>query len=364
MPEFYVEPLTDRWTCFKCNKAATGKKKLFKCAGCEAITYCSVECQRQDWARHKYNCVPVMVTEIPGKGRGLVAARDIKKGELIFEDKDAIKLRVIRDARTKNVLVDTVDEEFVKSLKEQFENFPAEAKLLFLQLQTSRDTGDFYPFLARRCFSASDINLVRLFLDNSKHNPFVKDSAVLRLNTELVNHSCSPNAVDDREADEDKGAELRAIRDICKGEEVTICYFVNFKQFGSISRKRKTAIKKVAGFDCKCPVCLGKVPGQDKMMKKLIELHTKSGPNPSDWTREVRIRDKIVDLFLDLEIGPPHDKHEALAKLVKAAQLASDPTLLKKAMDKCKKAAEDTKLKSIEQYCENMERLLAQGSKR
>ena len=45
-----------------------------------------------DWSRHEWNCVPVMVTEFPGKGRGLVAARDIEKGELIFKDKQVIKL--------------------------------------------------------------------------------------------------------------------------------------------------------------------------------------------------------------------------------------------------------------------------------
>ena len=40
----------------------------------------------QDWTRHEWNYVPVMVIEIPGKGRGIVAARDIMIGELIFED--------------------------------------------------------------------------------------------------------------------------------------------------------------------------------------------------------------------------------------------------------------------------------------
>ena len=87
MPEPYIEPITDRQTCFKCNKTADGKKKLSKCNGCHAITYCCKECQKEDWPRHAWNCVPVMVTEVPGKGQGLVAARDIKMGELIFTDK-------------------------------------------------------------------------------------------------------------------------------------------------------------------------------------------------------------------------------------------------------------------------------------
>ena len=146
MPEYLKDK--DKRKCYKCNLVYDKNKKQCKVCKCHSITYCSEECQREDWPRHRENCVPVMVKKFKGKGRGLVAARDIEKGELIFEDKDAIKLRVIRDARTKTVLPDTVNEEFVKSLKEQFENLPAEAKLLFLQLQTTRDTGDFYPFLA------------------------------------------------------------------------------------------------------------------------------------------------------------------------------------------------------------------------
>ena len=91
MPETHIEPMTNRQECFKCHKTMTGKKKFPKCAGCHAITYCGQECAREDFARHKWNCVPVMVTEIPGKGRGLVAAKDIKIGELIFTDKPLIK---------------------------------------------------------------------------------------------------------------------------------------------------------------------------------------------------------------------------------------------------------------------------------
>ena len=67
-----------------CHKVVTGKNKLSKCKRCHA----------KDWERHKWNCVPgpVMVTEFEGKGRGLVAAKDIKMGELIFIDKPLIKV--------------------------------------------------------------------------------------------------------------------------------------------------------------------------------------------------------------------------------------------------------------------------------
>ena len=94
MPEFYVEALKDHRTCFKCKR--TGKKSLLTCFNCHAITYCGVECQKADWDRHNWNCVPLMVKEFPGKGRGIVAATDIKMGDRIFKDQPVINLAAIR----------------------------------------------------------------------------------------------------------------------------------------------------------------------------------------------------------------------------------------------------------------------------
>ena len=108
MPEFHVEAVKDHRTCFKCKLQS--KKRLLTCINCHTITYCGQECQKADWERHKWNCVPVMVKEFPGKGRGIVAARDIKMGERIFEDEPVIKLAT--DAKGK-----PVDLEFMTSLK-------------------------------------------------------------------------------------------------------------------------------------------------------------------------------------------------------------------------------------------------------
>ena len=83
------ETLTDRYRCHKCDMTSN-KKKLSKCERCHAVTYCSRECQAEDWARHKDNCVPVMLKEYEGKGLGLVAAKDIKMGELILTNEAVI----------------------------------------------------------------------------------------------------------------------------------------------------------------------------------------------------------------------------------------------------------------------------------
>ena len=63
-----------------------------KVCKCHSVSYCKEECQREDWPRHSDNCVPVMVKEYGEKGKGLVASKAIKVGELILNDKAAVSL--------------------------------------------------------------------------------------------------------------------------------------------------------------------------------------------------------------------------------------------------------------------------------
>ena len=84
-----------------------------------------------------------------------------------------------------------------------------------------------------------------LFINNAKQISNEDNTVVLRLNLELVNHSCSPNAINES-GDTDAESELRATKDICKGDEVTLCYLDDFMNFGSIARKRKTRLEKIA----------------------------------------------------------------------------------------------------------------------
>ena len=52
--------------CYGCNKGYAlnpplpvnkdGSPTLYKCGACENITYCSKECQKKDWRRHKPQC--------------------------------------------------------------------------------------------------------------------------------------------------------------------------------------------------------------------------------------------------------------------------------------------------------------------
>ena len=104
--------------CFICQKDNSKT-----CSNCHNVSYCSKNCQKLDWKRHKTECrqnitiksfhgnggvnIPLNIsiqpakssfidfdalpasficTEIPGKGEGLVATRDIAYGELIIQE--------------------------------------------------------------------------------------------------------------------------------------------------------------------------------------------------------------------------------------------------------------------------------------
>jgi len=300
------------------------------------------------------------VTEFPGKGRGLVAARDIEKGELIFKDKALIKLAVDAEDHF-------VDPDFMTSLKQQIDSLPSEAKAQYYKLMT-RDEDNIYHV------SRNDWEVLKLFVANAKYGANANRTHALHLNVALVNHSCAPNATyntftiyglkqNQQVGDEDISVELRAVKNICKGDEITICYFDDVKKYGSIPRKWKTAIKKDQGFDCKCPVCMGQVHLQEKTLKKLIDLHNKLNPTPSDWKREAGIRSRMVDLTLELNIGNPWEKIEAFEKLMKFAHLARDKDLVMKSMDMMRQFVEETKIEVMQMMYENWERGLAKWSK-
>ncbi|KAG0718447.1 SET domain-containing protein SmydA-8, isoform A [Chionoecetes opilio] len=67
--------------CEVCTKVA----RQF-CSSCRSVFYCSRECQKQDWKTHKGKCKPYTVQNHPVYGRHMVAARDIRAGEIIFKE--------------------------------------------------------------------------------------------------------------------------------------------------------------------------------------------------------------------------------------------------------------------------------------
>merc|ERR1719234_2141300 len=187
MPESYIEPLTDRQCCFKCQsqKTAPGKRKFSKCAGCHAITYCGKECQVADFKRHKWNCLPVMVTEIPGKGRGLVAARDLKMGELIFYEKAVMTVDMVyENGKLSNETIDSMQ----KKIKEMSEEEKSQFIKLRYDEELNYNLNQTFKYLSISARDSLDgINIYH-------YNSLIDDCKMLFLTVALMNHSCAPNS--------------------------------------------------------------------------------------------------------------------------------------------------------------------------
>ena len=77
--------------CAACSAAGSD---LLQCSRCRAVSYCGPACQRRHWRAHKAQCSVVWRVEaVPGKGLGLVAARDIQPGQVILTEKPLLLLR-------------------------------------------------------------------------------------------------------------------------------------------------------------------------------------------------------------------------------------------------------------------------------
>ena len=191
------------------------------------------------------------------------------------------------------------------------------------------------------------------------------------LNVALINHSCAPNAwIGTAEEEGETWKEVRAIKDISKGEEVTKFYArcgckemderFTIKAFGSSPRERRAVLKKHFRFDCKCCVCSGSAPEQEDILREWLELHgrlylrqSRKRKEVSFWAEQVKIADKLVDLTLELNIGNVEDKIASLNLLGEFAVKARDEVLVKKAIDGLKKIAADTGIRSLVKRCED-----------
>eukprot|EP01029_Cantina_marsupialis_P001853 TRINITY_DN11687_c0_g1_i1.p1 TRINITY_DN11687_c0_g1~~TRINITY_DN11687_c0_g1_i1.p1 ORF type:complete len:291 (-),score=40.62 TRINITY_DN11687_c0_g1_i1:162-1034(-) len=65
----------------RCNaiNCKSKNKKLFSCSGCSCVYYCSKDCQKQDWKRHKIECNHLSSLGTGIKGKPYSSKRELKK---------------------------------------------------------------------------------------------------------------------------------------------------------------------------------------------------------------------------------------------------------------------------------------------
>lgn len=339
MPEI----ATERISCRTCDTSVG----LSRCAGCHAISYCSAQCQRKDWPRHKHNCLPVLLTEVQGKGRGLVASKDFKKGDLIFTETAAIS---------------------VDGFGEGIQVWGADPK----NLPMSNDPMIMKSFM-NQVMGLSDRERAKLFEGDLS---LARREKIICLDMFLINHSCAPNSAKGVLETKETGGknkkkmELRAIKSIVKGEEITICY-LDKTESALTPAEMKTVLQDIFEFDCQCDVCTGKICDQDDLrllldagLRTVHDMRDQSSVYDfklNDWKKETLMLENLVNILaMQYYIGRVENIPSMCVAFAFAAQMARDPVRLQKAMDVFKKIAEDTRLEFLKLKYDFYEKFIGQ----
>lgn len=200
--------------------------------------------------------VPFELRPSPGKGWGAFATRKLMPGDLIFEEKP---LFVIRKP------VQYINDFDVLS---EFHQLSPLERQQFLYLRNSG--------------AQTDTTMVEAFKWNSLGLSVTPEAHGLFIVLPRLNHSCIPNCTAPYGTLEKNQQQIRAIKAIMPGDELTFCYHSPFQCWSTRDRAQSLS------FQCGCKACLIGTPFQQAsdMRRALLRglhylIHGKDieGPN-------------------------------------------------------------------------------------
>ncbi|KAI0395389.1 hypothetical protein F5Y17DRAFT_423408 [Xylariaceae sp. FL0594] len=161
---------------------------------------------------------------IPGKGRGLVATRNIKSGTRIICEQPLFRI---------------INKEDVASLDKL-----VAAKVESLSEEDQRE------FLTMRINIPGKHGFARIFMSTSFPCGAGAPISGIFLECYLLNHSCLPNCTHQWNANIGRMT-VHAMKDILVGDELTRCYAGGLYE----ERQRKLSQYDYGGFTCRCELC-------------------------------------------------------------------------------------------------------------
>lgn len=172
------------------------------------------------------------VESLPGKGKGLITARSITRGQTILLDSP----RIIASAQFPSHVTHTQGQSLFKTVLDQLSVLDRE---LILSLDRSLGGTEVENVLKTNAFACQ--------IDDGD----VGDAYMcLFPSVARINHACLPNA-HARFIPRTLLMEIKAVRDIVAGEEITISY----GKLELESAERKRLYREGWNFTCTCPLC-------------------------------------------------------------------------------------------------------------
>ena len=180
--------------------------------------------------------VPCKLVEIEGKGRGLVATKDLEVGDLVFKEKSFLRL----PTKAPEAFYEAAFSSLEPSIQSKLMNLhPVHSEFL------------------QGYFANCSSGLLRSKILQAKFNANcfevkddaapVQEAAVFEM-LSMINHSCESNVMwFPEEADKTK-IELRVCRNIKEGEEIVLSYI---SLSGFPLRQQRMDKLRLRGFECR-----------------------------------------------------------------------------------------------------------------
>ena len=294
------ETLRQAGVCLMCG--ALGDKR---CGACHSVTYCSPGCQKRDWARHKSLCAPVAVAELEDRGRGLVATKRMVCGDLVVRDEAVIRVVPEADTWGAGEAIQSQVDKLSEEKRKEFFKLTKMQRLLDICDEFVAAAGDNSDQIRKANMAARFKDVSAIFYNNDISGG--DDSKCLFLTLALLNHSCAPNTAWARAGDNVRQLELRAIREIEAGEEITVNY-ISVEGRYSDTAARQTRLRDGWDFTCICRLC--QTREEDDVKAEIRELQDRmteacdTEVEQIDWALLASCQERILAKVQTLSTAP------------------------------------------------------------
>ncbi|KAG7110450.1 SET domain-containing protein 5 like [Verticillium longisporum] len=259
-----------------------------------------------DWERRIFTPGPVVtdkgpsyaVRDLPGRGKGVIAQRTIRQGEILMLDHPAVLVASDFSSQMQPEMRETF---FRRALSQ----LPRDTQKRLVNLARSDGADPLTPV-----YDIVTTNTCGVFLgDNVAHIGLFPE--VSRLN-----HACKPNAFF-RFSQRTLTMQVIAYRDIHAGEEITI----NYAPLGMPHKVRKKYLFDNYGFHCRCSLCQSSPEDRaisDARRMRIVEVrgNMRKAHEKGKLSDAITYAEELLSLSEAEGLTPlMHEYHEILASI-------------------------------------------------